>query len=229
MKHLIDIVYIVLAIIIVAISAKRGFIKSTEKLGKPVGSAILCYVFAPKVSAWVYGKFVFDKISTWVFEKLDMALDSTMGTVNVDGIFESLPGIVKKFIDKETISDKLGSTMGSAEESIRSFSQLAAEPISRLISNLVAYAAVFAASFIVLFIVFKILQGLFELPGLNMINRILGIVIGLLSAFIILGALTLVLSLVIGIIGDANKLSELAASSYVFKWMLNIDIFNILN
>lgn len=228
LRYVIDVLYIVVAVITVAVFIKRGFIESVFRFGRTITAGILAYFFGPRVSDVIYEKLVYRGIFDWVTERVEAFLTSTAEAVNLDGLIDSLPFLVKQLIDAEAIKEKYGVEGGSFDAVASDFAASVSEPISSLLSNLLAYTLVFFAALLVLFLLFKILDGLFKLPILNAINKTLGALLGVLAAALLLAALTYVLGVLVGIFGSTSMLNQLVEASKFFRLFNNeISIFEL--
>ncbi len=228
LKYSIDAAYIILAVVTVVIFTKRGFVASVFRYGRTVTSAVLAYFFGPRVSEIVYERMVYQGVLEWVTARVNAVLTATAEAINIDGVIDSLPFLVKQFIDADALKEKYGMASGGFENVAAEFSESVAQPLSSMLSNLIAYAAVFFASMLVLFVVFKILNAIFKLPGLNAINRALGMVLGIFAACFLLAAITYILGVLVGIFGSMSTLNQLVETSYLFRLFNNeISIYEL--
>ncbi|MGN1100416.1 MAG: CvpA family protein, partial [Christensenellales bacterium] len=85
------------------------------------------------------------------------------------------------------------------------------------IKNLIAGLLVFIVAYVVLLIIGKIIEKIFHFPGLNIINRLLGLVLGAVKAVAIIWVVLYAVSL-IGPVND--KVTELAASAPATTWLI---------
>ncbi len=227
-SYLADILYIVLAVTTVVVFTKRGFVDSAYRYGRTVFAAIITYFVGPHVSALLYEKFIYRGIYNWVFDKVDVFLQETVGTVDVQGLIDSLPFLVRQLVDREAMEAKYGSAE-SLELVAQDVSDFVAHPFASLLSNLIAYVAVFFLAKLVLMVVFKVLDFVFKMPILNAVNKLLGFAFGLISAGILLAIITYVLGILVGIFGSTGFLNELTASSRIYGFFHNLSIFDLFH
>ncbi len=224
-NYVIDLVYVALAVITLIVFYKRGFIDSVFRFGRVIFAGILAYLIGPSVGEWLKTKYIYGWINDWVSEKVSSFLNNTAGAVDIGGLIDQLPFLVRQLVNKEELVEKYS---GEALENVASdFAQSAAQPLASLLSNLIAYIAVYFLALLVLFLVFKALDLLSKLPVLNAINKILGLIFGAIAAFLLLALVTYILGIFVGIIGSANQLTELVASSRLFRFFNGISLFNL--
>lgn len=228
LRFVIDALYVILAVVTVIVFTKRGFIDSVFRFGRTIAAGILAYFFGPRLSDFIYEKLIYRGILGLVTEKIEAFLMSTAEAINIEGMIDALPFLVKQLIDADAIKEKYGVTEGNFEEIAADFAASVSQPISSLLSNLIAYVAVFFVALLLLWIVFKILDGLFKLPGLNAINKVLGAILGVIAAGLLLAALTYVLGVLVGVFGSTSMLNQLVEASTFFRVFNNeISIFDL--
>ena len=228
LKYAIDGAYVILAIVTVAVFTKRGFIASVFRFGRPITSAILAYFFGPRVSEIIYERFVYRGILGWVSARVEKALTATAEALDIDGVIDSLPFLVKQLIDADALKEKYGMESGGLQIMASEFAETVSHPLASLLSNLLAYAAVYFVAMLVLLVLFKILDGLFKLPILTGINKTLGALLGILAACFLLAAITYILGVLVGVFGSASMLNQLVETSSLFRLFNNeISIYDL--
>lgn len=226
-NYLIDIIYVAVAVTVIAIFTKRGFIESLFRSGRAIVAGLICYLVGPVVSDALYEGWIYDGIFSWVFERVETFLQNTVGAVNVDGMIDSLPLLVRQLVDANTLREKFGVTDGDVQEMAAEFSETAAKPLASLLSNLLAYVLVFLAAMLLLLILFKILDAIFKMPILNAINHTLGFILGASAAFLLLAVVTYLAGLVAGVFGSTDILNGLREMSFCFRWFDDLSIFSL--
>ncbi len=227
LTHVIDLVYVILAVITVAVFTKRGFIDSAFRFGRTIFAGIICYLVGPHVSAILYEKWVYGGILSWVSEKVAEFLRAAADSVDVEGMIDSLPFFVRQLTDKEQLVEKYKNTAAGMETLAEDFSRTVSQPLASLLSNLVAYVLVFLMAMLLLFVLFKVLDLIFKLPILNAINKCLGFVLGVFSAGLFLAGFTYILGVLVGVLGSASSLKYLIQVSEMFRFFNRLSIFNL--
>lgn len=229
-NYIIDILYILIAVAVVAVFAKRGFFSSVFYFGRYIAASILTYSFGPMLSSLLYDKWIFRWISVPVAEKVESFLNNTVGSVDIEGLIASLPVLVQKMADTEALTAKYGEATGNFGEVAHEFSETVSAPLAGLVSNLVAYVVIFLLSMLVLWAIFYLLNRFFEsVPGLNRINHIFGALLGVLSAFLLLAGMTWLLGVIISLFASSGHLAALAEGSIIFGFFKNLNFFNLFH
>ena len=116
----------------------------------------------------------------------------------------------------EGISSAVGNNIGSVSEGV-------IESTSLIACKVIAFISVFILTFVIISIVSVILQRILEIPLLREIDKIaglvLGIVVGLLKAFVISSFIEMILNF-----GIVKNGAEIAQKTLIFKWIASTDI-----
>ncbi len=162
-----DILFVLIAVIFIAVGAKRGFIKSLIQSAKFLLAILITYFVAPAVSGFIKDKFIFQPIYDWL---------NKMGTNAV----ESLP----KFLQPAE------GTVGQEAASV-------ADTVSGLISNIIGYVVTFVLALILLTLVAWLLTKLTDrINFLGTANRVLGGVFGALMGVIVLCVIAVIIKFI---------------------------------
>lgn len=227
LNYLIDIIFLLIAIITVIVFTKRGFIQAVFDYGKTVIAVIISYAFGPRVGEIIYNKFIYNLIYKWVSNKIDTVFSSLSTKIDIDTAIDEIPFIVKQFVTPENIKERYGETIVNLENSAHEFADFVSTPFAQLISNFLSYLIVFLLALILLFILGKIVNLITKLPIVHGVNAFMGFLLGILAAFVFLSILTYLLSLIIGIFGNILSLEKLASTSYLFGFFSKIHIFDL--
>ena len=226
-KLAVDAAYVALAVIIIVFFTKRGFIDSLYRYGRTILAGVASFLLGPPVSKLVYEKWIYPWIFGLVSDKSHAVVSNTAEAIDLQALIDGLPFFVKKLVDREAIEAKYGNMEGELHGVVEDFSANVSSPLSWLLSNLIAYVAVFLLALLALFLIFKILDVVFKLPVLRHLNRILGFIFGVLSAFVVLAAITFLLGVAVSLFGSGSLLRRLIGSSYLFRFFNYISIFDL--
>ena len=145
MVHLIaDIIFIVFALVMIFIYAKRGFLKSLLHSLKGIIALVVAYLFGGKLAVVIADKFVSEPVRNTVFSKVDALYQDTAGAVNADQFASKFPD----FILTDDVKAKIEAAEGSGEALVNSVTDSIATPISNVISSVIGYVLVFAVAFV---------------------------------------------------------------------------------
>ena len=185
---ILDILFVVVAAIFIAVGVKRGFIKSLIQSAKLILTIVATYFLGSPVAAFVKEKFVFQKVYDFWFEKVDGIYQQANSTLNIDEFretVESAPNFLLAPEKKAEILTSLSEENGAAM--VETVSNSLAHPVADVISNIIGYALTFVVAFIVLTVVAWLLTKIadrFSIIGTA--NRILGGVFGAAVGVIVL-------------------------------------------
>ena len=190
---------LVLDIIIIAITAlliiagyRRGFFKSVMTLCTGVASVLVAYTFTPRLSLWLKENFILEKLAGGLSD----TLESIAGTGS-DGVYDmtklirdsQFGEIVSRYgADPDKIagvvSDMGDGAVNATAAAAKTVARAVAEPIASTVSDVVAFVALFIGAVLVLKLVTWLLGFVFRLPVLRTMDRLMGLVFGVLSALL---------------------------------------------
>lgn len=152
-----DILFVLIAVIFIAVGVKRGFIKSLIQSAKFLLALLIAYFVGPMAGQFIKDRIVFQPVYNWLTDK---------GV----GAVENLPDFLRP--DAATVG-----------EGVLPF----AEFVSTAISNLVAYVVVFVLALVLLTVVAWLLTKITDkIAFLGTANRILGGLFGTVMGLIVL-------------------------------------------
>ena len=227
LEHLIDIAYLIIGIVILCVFAKKGFVKAFFQYGRGFLAGLLAYKIGPIVGKYVFEKFIFNSVSQWVASKAETVIHAVSDKVDLDGMIDSVPFIVRQFVNSESLKQELAAKLENTEATVLDIAPAIAEPFSNVVSNLIAYVLVFLAALLLFTLVGKLFELVAKLPILRGVNTILGIFFGIIFAFIFLSVVTYILSILIGAFGNILTLKDLSESSYLFGFFDWVHLFNL--
>lgn len=229
-SYVLDIFYVLAAIFVVTLFATKGFVACVSRFGKYISAAILTYIFGPILSAFLYEKWIFPWIFRPVAEKIAKFLHNTIGSIDMDGLVDSLPLLVRRFANADALRDKYGAAVNNIDSFSAELSETVSAPPAGLLSNILAYVAVFFVSLLLLSVLFFLLEKLFGgVPALNAVNHFFGFLLGLLAAFLALAVVTWLLGVLISLFSSSVRLAALAESSRIFGYFKDLNFFNLFH
>ena len=229
-SYVIDVFYVLAAVSVVVLFTAKGFVASVSRFGRYIAAAITTYTFGPRLSDFLYERWFFPWISRPVADRIANFLNKTVGAVDMDGLVDALPIIVRKFANADALKEKYGAAVNNIDSFSSEVARTVSAPPAGLFSNLLAYVAIFLVSLLVFGLLFLLLGKLFEaVPALNAVNRVLGFALGLLSAFLTLAIITWLLGVLFGLFASSGRLSEFAEGSYIFRYFKNLNFFNLFH
>lgn len=185
---ILDILFIVIAAIFIAVGVKRGFIKSLIQSAKLILTIVITYFLGSPVATFLKEKFIFKGIYDFWYGKIDgiyqsanASLDTEKFRSNIESVPDFLLNPDKKAEILEATSEEAGAAM------VESVSNSIANPMADVVSNILGYVLTFVLAFVVLTIVAWLLTKIADrIAFIGTANRILGGVFGALVGVIVL-------------------------------------------
>ncbi len=192
---ILDIVFVLIAAIFIAVGIKKGFIKSLIQSAKLILSIVAAYFLGSQFGLFLKDKFIFKPVYDFVFEKVNGLYQDAAASLNTEELLSSFPQFLITDEVKQSVSNATSSESGTAL--VDSVTNSIADPVSGFFANLLGYVLVFVIAFVALTIVAWLLTKLSDKIGvLGTANRILGGVWGALMGAIVLFMIASIIKLI---------------------------------
>ena len=237
MHFVFDAIITALCIFIIVLSCKKGFIKSLTGLIKGVVSFIAAYAFTPMLASYVDEHFMLKRISSGIEKTISSLSGNGNGTFDLAGMFDKMDSSLKQIIDRygadeDVISGMCRGNAAADGDTVSKLAKYIASPVSDTLSKALSFIAIFIAVFVALSLIAFLLNAVFKLPVLRSANKFLGLVFGVLEAFVLAVCLSNVLaSLSVGL-GSINSSlfgREVVENSVVMKFFSTVDLFGLID
>ena len=230
MNAVLDILIIGILIFCVAMGYKNGFVKTVMSVLCFVLSFIAAKIFAPGLADLINSNWIMPNFADKAAEQLRKLLPSSGG---LDKLIQDQPSdflnILKRYgldVNKwlAEAAQKAGNEVDKAARNI-------VEAVAGGISYFLAFTAILLVAFVLLKIASALIEKAVKLPGLNLINRTGGILLGLLYGvvicyiFVYLSYYVLPYFAANAVIGSALDTIE---NTIFFKWFLEHPITDLL-
>ena len=192
MHFILDIVIVALCALTILVSYKRGFFKSVMSLCSGVGALLVAYTFTPKLAIIVKEKFLLDKIVGGVVDTL-----ASMAKAGADGAQNIVSDLSKllensQFLtildqygaDSQHITELINSANDGSHAAVEQVAYAVADPIAGTIANIAVFIGLFLAAILVLRLITWAIGIVFTLPVLRGVDKMLGLVFGVISALL---------------------------------------------
>lgn len=229
---LVDILIISIFLITVGISTYRGFVKSAIGVAVILCSFIAAKMFGGLIGEWIDGVFMFDTLNGVVASLLNSTLGELSEAVDGEALVGMIPETFKNALalagaDVSALADSVSSIGVVTESNIMEISATIAHPISAFVSEVIGYLGVFIVGLIVFKIIGSLVVGVFKLPILRTIDRMLGFLVGTFTGFLLAWGFAVVFRAVMGLLSMTYpELLPFASvdSSYVYSFLVNFAI-----
>jgi len=216
-----DLIALALIIIMVAVSAKKGFLSGVVSFIGWIVSAFVAKAFCTVVADYVYNGLIQDKIYNAVLSALENYTPSLSSSYSE--LFASLPESLQSIlgsVDPELLNSAFSDPLRTSETVALQLTQDVVGPV--VMTMLIALS--FIVIFLLCMLIVKLLAGLFKgvkkIPVIGPINTFLGGVIGAIEAVIILYLVKITIEFVTTAAGGNLFGLTFAdfSSSYIFQF-----------
>lgn len=230
-NYIFDIVLVIVAVVIIIITAKKGFVLSLLGTVSVALSGFLSYKFSKPVSEFIYSSFLYDNIE----EKLTNVLLNLSQDTSVDdkiqAMLSSFPEGVLNLsrglgFEVEGALSSINLELFTNEDIIKAFIDNVASDVIMSVLNVV----VFVVLFIVISFVLKYVSLLFskivkKIPLVGKLNTFLGGGLGIVKAVISIVIICLVVCPIVFAI-DMPWLENIISQSHVYQFIIENNSFN---
>lgn len=203
MINVIDLLLVILAVVIIVLSAKKGFVASCLDAVSVVLSGFAAYKFFEPVAEWVYNLFVHDLVMTSFARALDDMSSKLTVPEKITGMIESLPQSAVKIA--EGMGFSLESVIGTVNQSLANdkdaFISEVTDKIAYNIMITITEIIVFIALFVIICVLIRLFANFFsdnlkKIPLVGKADTLLGGVLGAVKGAIVLVVVTTVLYII---------------------------------
>jgi len=211
MSLFIDILILAIAGFSVYNGVKRGFFKSAMHLLSIVLAIIITAALVNPVSVWIGETMINDKVSASAEEEIRELLPEDGTDSRLTELYNSTPKEILTvadhfFYEREQMKDYIAEEIIGIEDetAIPKLADEISKPAANVVSKIIAAGVVFVFSLVFLKIATLIVDKFLKLPVLKALNKVLGLVFGIVSGFICCWFLA---NLVIGLVEPLSALN----------------------
>ncbi len=229
---LLDIILVLIFLLVVIISARRGFVKCIWSVVTIIGAFVFSYMFGPTLGVWIGEAFVCDYVSSYSYEVVESIVEekSDKDQYDVPDLFDTLPEDLISFlehcgVDIDDITSGLSTSVTVSQDELYTIADSIASRVSKTISNVSGIIIVFLASIIIISLLGLILKLLVKVPIIKPINTFFGMILGIVEGFVIVWILCWLVELVV----ENETFHLITDSSYLFKFFRNLSLTDFIN
>ena len=200
---ILDIILAVVSIIIIIKHIIKGFLKSVLDIAKLVLSVVLAIVLRTSVAKLLDEWFMNSAITGWVKESLVDFLGGEVPSVDFVQIFKDTPEFYKTILtafglDYESFVQQIEMI---SPENVDELANTIASPISMMLCSIIAVIVIFLVSLLILSLIVLLINLLTKIKTINVINRILGFVFGVVISGAVIWGVGFVLQAIVDMVG----------------------------
>lgn len=216
MPNIIDIILIVLGVLIVLISAKKGIILTVFDLASGIISFLMAKLLSPYAAEYIYANYVKNTVTAFLSEKYQTASDGIANAVNgAAEFFNFLPKGVLEYAKEAGFlnGDALSSEIMSDITTVQELESNIAAPVITALLQVISFAViVFVLAVALKIAALFISKCIKKTTVANSLNIALGAVFGVLKGAVYI----FIIAAVINVIAlSSESMASYAADSYI--------------
>ncbi len=232
--NIFDIVVVAIVVLVIVMSAKKGFVATCLDSFSMVISAFASYKLCAPVSNSLYDMFIKDLVKTEFRQALDEMSSSLSVKEKVAGMVSSLPETAVKLaksmgIDVNNISSVVAQSDANNDTLIETIADTLAYDIMITLTEIVVFIILFIlVTLLVRFVSSFFSHNLEKLPFVGKLDTLLGGALGLVKALVIVFAGSVVVYIVART-SEPGPILDMVLSSKVYMFMDQYNpIFDVL-
>lgn len=196
MNYICDGILIILAVICIVFSMKKGFISASRKLLALIITAVLLSSVQPAMLNMLQSTPASDAVRKMVSKNISESYKREALSEDIDTTeTQETQLVVSSLGFPKFMKNSLNKTVSAMAEIKNNVMEVITDAVTLMILKVISVILLFLLVKLFVFLLLKLLEGLFELPGLKLINRLLGAGLGIINAllliYIICGAVSL--------------------------------------
>ncbi|MBQ5825678.1 MAG: CvpA family protein [Clostridia bacterium] len=230
---LVDFVLMIIVIVTVIISMKKGFIKSVLSLACVVVSFVAASALCVSVAEFCYDNVIQHIVTSVIEDKINSIADNVSSINVIQSAVDSFPDVI---IDQ---ADALGVDIKGFVKDI-SLMNLSTEDTAMMISEHVVRPAALillkVVCYLLLYIVFRLISGIlaniinriFNVSVLKKLNRLMGAVLGLVKGIMIVIVVASLLNLYAAVIQNDGPVYQAIEFSSICGIIRDVNLVDLL-
>jgi uncharacterized membrane protein required for colicin V production len=218
--NIFDIIFLAVIVLVVVLSAKKGFVASCLDTFSMAISAFVSYILCKPASDYLYDLFIKDLVKTEFKQTLDDMASGLSVRDKVQGMIGALPETAVKLAESMGISiNNMSGTLVSSTADEETLIETVASTLAYEVMITLTEVVVFVILFIVVSLLVKFIASFFsknleKLPVIGALDTLLGGVFGLVKALVILFAASVLVYIIVQTSDPGSPLEALKASKF---------------
>lgn len=224
MQLAVDLIFLVILVVAVIASAKKGIVRTVLEIAAFVLSVVLAAQLAAPMANTCYDSFLSEQVEKKIYTELSESDEQLSGAKTVLVTIDSLPDFIQKSFDQSdgsfnTAIQQITENGASNAEIAKQLNEQIARPLGVMVLTSILFLLIFVLANILLQWLAKILSKAFKLPIVRTVNGALGGVFGAVKGCLLIFLACVVLIVLAPYIGGAFQ--EAVDSSVIVGFVEN--------
>ncbi len=236
MSLLFDAIILIVAVLAIVLGAKRGFVKSVMGICTLIAALFVAFAFTPNVAEYIENTPMIESIGNGIADTVASLTKTGENSYDLSRLFRDMPEaftqILERYgVDSRQLADAVNPQSDAGADRVENLAQIISEPVAKAIAGVVSFLLLFVAAVIVLKLLTWILDLIFRLPVLKKANTVLGLIVGVLSAFVwawVLSALSVIFIRAMSSISPEVFSTAVIENTVILKFFANDGFANLL-
>ena len=217
-QTILDILMVLIIGVTMILGVLRGGAKSFFKSTKLIIVILVTLLIGSLVVTLCQNLFVAKMFDGKVSDALVAQAQQGNGEFTFEAVKAGIPNTIQKLVPIDEIEQKFNTLSGSAVDNARAIGEHIENITTEIVSNIVGYVVAFILSFIICSIAIFLIQKVVEIPSLKWLNRIAGILYGIVSAYFTTSTVAIIVAILFGY--------EFIDGTIITRFIYNIGLFS---
>ena len=216
----IDAFLIILLLLTVIISVRKGFVKCVVSLICVVVAMLAASSFNEPAAEWCYDNIVSDIVVSKVEESIDKSSDAHSVDLMISEVIDNVPDFIavqltKLGLDIDVLSENISQLQLSTEDTARKISDELIRPGIIVLLNLVFYLIIFIVVRLISCFLSGIIVKIADLPVFKQANKTLGALVGVIKGLVLIVTLSFVFNFLSELLKNTNVFVQAIENSHI--------------
>ena len=184
----------------------RGFVRVVFRKLRWMTSLICAILIARPIGGWIGEKYLYDPMVGEIRGLLVKSLGTGANDATATELANELPLLMRGILNffGINVADRAAQIDAQGGNALTRFAETIAAPVATIIGILLTFVVAYFVFRLFLRVIVYVVNGIFCLPGLRFINKILGVVVGVGFAAVFGWVLVTVCGYVFGLLSDSS-------------------------
>lgn len=222
MSYTLDIALLIIAVVIIAIAAKKGFAATLVDTFSMVISVLAAYKTSPIVAQYAYDSFIKSILEKRFSNALSEVSSSVGVTEKVNAMLETIPQGFLNFakaigVNVDSAINSISSSASTNEQLVEAAVEKIAQNIVVTITQVIVFLIIFVVASILLSLLSKLFKKINDIPVVGTMNIVLGGVLGLVNALVLIFVACSVFYLIVQMNTDNSQVVQEIQASRIYN------------
>ena len=220
LKYIVDVLLILVLVLSVVLTIRKGFIRCVFSLACVLVSVIAATSFNQPAAEWVYDNVLSDIVADKVETMIGENINNQIAIIDTESLISAVPEFAISALDKmgveiQPVCENISMLQLSSEDAAHEIAEQIIRPGALILLRLICYLLIFIVARLLTGFIANVISKAARLPVLKQANKFLGAILGLAKGVAFVFALAIFLNLSSDIIKMDNVFVQAIENSNI--------------